>query len=88
MTARTTDPGVAKPALTQAQKLEVCRRAGHYIGDMECWNCEDGYSDHDCGEDCCCCLNPEPNVRCDICDGLGGWKICYTCNPGAYEDGY
>jgi hypothetical protein len=42
---------------------------------IDCWKCGgEGYTDHDCGEDCCCCLNPEPNVRCDECDGKGGWK--------------
>ena len=46
-----------------------------YFGDyVECWNCGgEGYSHHDCGEDCCCCLSPYDNVRCDICDGKGGW---------------
>jgi len=42
---------------------------------IDCWNCGDeGYSHHDCGEDCCCCLWPEDNVVCDICNGKGGWK--------------
>ena len=41
---------------------------------IDCWNCdENGFVDHDCGEDSCCCLDPEPNVRCDICKGKGGW---------------
>lgn len=40
---------------------------------VECWNCDEGYSGHDCGEDCCCCLDPEDNVICDICRGKGGW---------------
>jgi len=40
----------------------------------DCWNCVDGFSHHDCGEDTCCCLNPEYNVRCDICDGKG-WLV-------------
>lgn len=48
---------------------------------VECWNCEEGYSGHDCGEDCCVCLEPEDNVRCDICHGKGGWWRCYTCVP-------
>lgn len=53
----------------------------------ECYNCdEDGFSDHDCGEDCCCCLHPEPNVVCDICEGHGGWYVCYACHPEAYDD--
>ncbi len=42
---------------------------------IDCWNCGgEGYSDHDCGEDTCCCLHPEDNVVCDICHGNGGWK--------------
>lgn len=40
---------------------------------IECWNCAgEGLSDHDCGEDTCCCIDPEPNVPCDICEGAGG----------------
>lgn len=42
---------------------------------IDCWNCGgEGYSDHDCGEDCCACLYPEDNVVCDICNGEGGWR--------------
>ena len=49
---------------------------------QECWGCgSTGYSYHDCGEDCCVCLDPEDNVRCDICLGEGGWYRCYTCTP-------
>lgn len=46
------------------------------VGDwIDCWNCGgEGYSHHDCGEDCCACLEPEDNVRCDICHGKGGWE--------------
>ena len=41
----------------------------------ECWNCGgDGFSYHDCGEDTCCCLEPEDNVTCDVCMGMGGWQ--------------
>lgn len=39
-----------------------------------CYNCEDGYSGHDCGEDCCPCLDPEENMVCQVCEGRGGWK--------------
>lgn len=39
-----------------------------------CWQCGgEGTNGHDCGEDCCACLDPEENVRCDICNGRGGW---------------
>jgi len=50
---------------------------------VDCWNCGgEGTDGHDCGEDCCCCLHPEDNVRCDICDGKGGWLVCLTCYEG------
>ncbi len=55
-----------------------CARCGSSLDWHECENCEDGFSGHDCGEDCCCCLNPEDNIRCDICDGEGGWWSCFS----------
>jgi hypothetical protein len=45
-----------------------------FVDYVECWSCGGaGFSHHDCGEDTCCCLHPEDNVVCDICDGKGGW---------------
>ena len=58
-----------------------CEKCGWELSWRECWNCEEGFSYHDCGEDCCCCLNPENNVRCDICYGKGGWMMCDMCHP-------
>jgi hypothetical protein len=64
----------------------VCGQHGHKQW-VDCYNCGgEGYSDHDCGEDCCCCLDPEPNVECDICEGDGGWWACFSCNPEAFDD--
>ena len=60
---------------------DCCPRCGNAKEWRECYNCEDGLSDHDCGEDCCCCLEPENNVRCDICEGSGGWMCCMICAP-------
>lgn len=49
---------------------------------VECWQCGgDGYYGHDCGDDTCCCLDPEENERCDICNGKGGWRTCRSCHP-------
>lgn len=43
----------------------------------ECEYCGgEGYTDHDCGDDCCCCLDPELNVPCDVCHGEGGFMVC------------
>lgn len=44
----------------------------------EC-GCEDGYSHHNCGEDCCMCLYPDPNIVCDDCQGRGGHNWCPNC---------
>lgn len=42
----------------------------------ECWDCGgEGVTHHDCGEDTCCCLNPVDNVRCETCNGDGGWYL-------------
>lgn len=52
-----------------------------------CDQCDDGYSDHDCGEDTCCCLHPEPNVVCELCDGNGGWWQCWNTNSREHAAG-
>lgn len=66
--------------------MDKCK-CGNELTWRDCYNCDEGYSDHDCGEDCCCCLNPEPNVRCDICEGKGGWMACFLCYKGDDWDG-
>lgn len=39
---------------------------------IECDDCGGtGVNGHDCGEDTCCCLNPEENVECQRCGGAG-----------------
>ena len=64
----------------------VCKQHGEREW-CECWQCGgDGVHGHDCGEDCCCCLHPEDNTTCDICDGHGGWWRCYQCAPAEDED--
>lgn len=55
-----------------------CPHCGSDVHWVDCENCDEGYTGHDCGEDCCCCLYPEPNVVCDICDGKGGWYVCLS----------
>ncbi len=45
---------------------------------VSCYNCseDDGFMvGHECGDDSCCCLNPMPNVPCDICGGKGYWLV-------------
>jgi hypothetical protein len=56
---------------------EQCARCGSSAIWTDCeYCCGEGFTDHDCGEDCCVCQHPENNVRCDICRGDGGWLMC------------
>ena len=51
-----------------------------------CWDCGgEGYSGHDCLDDTCACLEPEPNVICETCDGEGVLKKC-QCNGTCGEE--
>jgi hypothetical protein len=37
-----------------------------------CWQCGGAGGFHDCGEDCCVCIDQERiDVDCDVCDGAG-----------------
>lgn len=55
-----------------------CARCGSSVFSEHCDQCEDGYSGHDCGEDCCCCAFPEDNIPCDYCRGRGVWHRCMS----------
>lgn len=66
--------------------MNDCTVCGAELCWTDCYNCEEGLSHHNCGEDCCCCLDPELNVTCNICDGEGGWNACPNCNPGCFND--
>jgi hypothetical protein len=69
------------PAEMYASGLEIdcqCARCGSSVDSQHCEQCDDGFSGHDCGEDCCCCAQPEDNVPCDYCDGAGVWYTCMS----------
>ena len=52
----------------------TCPKCGAEMDWTDCEVCDGtGYSGHDCGEDCCCCLDPEENQTCHQCGGEGGW---------------
>jgi len=68
-----------------------CARCGSTADFLECEACGgEGVSGHDCGEDCCCCEDPEDNIRCDICNGACGWYVCLSteewCEQNPYTD--
>lgn len=56
-----------------------CARCGSSMHLVYCDNCGgEGVSGHDCGEDCCCCAEPEENEECDWCNGRGGHWACLS----------
>ena len=56
-----------------------CARCGSSCDSVDCWDCGgEGVTDHDCGDDTCCCLYPEDNVECDTCRGPGHWLQCMS----------
>ena len=53
---------------------------------QECEHCGgEGMDGHDCGEDSCCCLYPEENVRCQFCNGKGWWWYCDCDEKGVHH---
>jgi hypothetical protein len=54
-----------------------CQHCGWELERELCDQCDgEGLYGHDCGEDCCPCLDPEDNEPCDLCGGEGGWWVC------------
>ena len=65
---------------TQAFIRRMRARHGCTVYAQDCWDCGgEGVTHHDCGEDTCCCLYPEPNVECEICEGTGRLFKCFRC---------
>jgi hypothetical protein len=55
-----------------------CGRCGSSILFETCQDCAgDGYHEHDCFDDSCCCLDPEGEV-CVVCNGEGLIPICLS----------
>jgi hypothetical protein len=64
-----------------------CKRCGSSIEHVACDVCDgEGLDGHDCGEDCCCCADPEPNVQCQLCQGRGGWWRCLSGDEWCEEN--
>ena len=79
MTEKSIGPHPTKSMYASGLEIDCqCARCGSSMDYERCDQCEDGFNGHDCGEDVCCCLRPEENVTCDICDGEGGWHRCMS----------
>ena len=54
-----------------------CARCGSSLDFETCDICGgDGNDGHDCSEDSCCCMDPEPNLTCHACRGRGSFPQC------------
>ena len=72
--------------LAELEMRDICERCGCDVFFEECYDCGgEGYSHHDCGEDTCACLEPEPNVVCELCEGEGYLSQC-QCNSAEREE--
>lgn len=65
-----------------------CPACGQPLDWMDCHHCHgEGYVEHDCFEDTCCCLDPDDEV-CRDCDGDGGyWRCNAQMKRGDAPDG-
>ncbi len=63
----------------------TCGRCGGATQWIDCDQCDEGFSHHECGEDCCVCLEPENNVLCDFCQGSRGRFVCANSRQWCLE---
>lgn len=71
------------------EREETCERCKCCeLVHVECPTCNGaGVDGHECGEDCCNCLQPEDNVACETCEGVGGWMACLgKCDDKGFHD--
>ena len=67
----------------------VCpvRGCGSLMEWESCWQCYGMGGFHDCGEDCCCCADPDDlNEPCMECDGRGWYHVCPRAGTPGHGD--
>ena len=58
----------------------TCVKCGQRKNRTSCHVCDGaGVFGHDCGEEVCCCLDPEDNDPCEECRGRGWYWSCDQC---------
>lgn len=63
-----------------------CEKCSNQKQPAHCWHCAGAGGFHDCGDDTCCCLDPDSFTNeCDICDGAGEYMLCPVCFPDSFE---
>lgn len=63
-----------------------CQQCGEAMIPEQCWHCHGAGGFHDCGEDCCCCRDPDGDLNepCLECDEQGEYLVC----PNAGKQGH
>jgi hypothetical protein len=70
----TPTPGQETLHESNADHCQVC---GCMLEPESCWQCLGAGGFHNCGEDTCCCLDPEAlDDVCEECEGEGGYLVC------------
>ena len=69
---------------TDFQPEPSCPECGLDLDWEDCTNCADGFVGHECGDDTCCCLYPQDNVKCQYCEGESGWFRCFHNKCGTW----
>lgn len=69
--------------MDEADEPDDCPICGHEREWESCWHCHGEGGFHDCGEDCCPCLDAEGdlNETCEGCNGHGGYLVCRGPHP-------
>lgn len=72
--------------VTRKPTLDECRKAGHWIDWVDCWNgCDEGWHT-DLHEMDPMWYDEGDMEKCDVCNGHGGWQLCFTCHPEAADE--
>lgn len=87
-------PGIFKETYSELQSEadsrcdahKSCDECGGELQWEECYDCDGVGAYHDCGEDTCCCADPDPNCECPTCSGDGGWQFCDLCRSRAVAE--
>lgn len=63
--------------MNDGYSVPSCTICGSDMESVECWQCFGDGGWHDCGDDCCPCLDKEEITRdCDECNGQGWYWQC------------
>lgn len=76
------------------EAVEECPLCHYEMEHVDCDHCSGDGGFHDCGEDTCCCADPDDdlNEQCEQCNGHGGYMQCPNAgrhdqlNPEPMED--